>query len=267
MKGMGQFNPEYYLLHRPFYPPQAFAGFAASLRARGFKEPFELADIGCGTGHSTASILQAGVLARVLGVEPDPGMLEAAQGLVRSLGLSESVRFSPGSGEASGLAGTSVDGVLVGSAFHWMDPVSARSEFVRILRPRGIVHLFEYQFPKAIRLQELNDWIRRQFNLHWKAPGQVPRGDFGQVTAAFKDHPAFEKCGEGRPPMVQELTAGELSGLLLSQSRLLHFESTLPESEKAGFRDRIRAEVDARWGNTRESFDFRLAWIRFAKRE
>ncbi len=267
MKGMGQFDPEYYRLHRPFYPPQAFTGFAASLRARKFTEPYELADIGCGTGHSAVSILQTGVEARVHGVEPDPGMLEAAQDLVRTFGWQDRIRFSLGSGEASGLAEASFDGVLVGSAFHWMDPVSTRSEFVRILRPRGIVHLFEYQFPKAIRLRELNDWIRRQFNLHWRAPGQVPRGDFGQVTAAFKEHPAFEKCGEGRPPMVQELTAGELAGLLLSQSRLLHFESTLPESEKAGFRDQIRGEVDARWGNTRESFDFRLGWIRFAKRE
>ena len=263
---MGQFNPDFYRLYRPFYPVEAFTGLREGLLAQGLSEPFLLCDVGCGTGHSSVSVLRAGIDARIIGIDPDSGMLMHARELSQIQGFGERIEFREGMGEETGLSHFSVDGILVGSAFHWMDPLLARDEFSRILKPCGLIHIFEYQFPKAVHLKELNEWIRRQFNLHWKAPGQVPRGDFSRVTSGFREDPRFKKRAEGRPPMVLVLGADELSGLLLSQSRVLHFESTLQGSEKQDFRSALRTEIRGRLGPEGAAFDFRLAWVSFSKR-
>lgn len=44
-------------------------------------------------------------------------------------------------GEATGLATGSVRLIVAGQAFHWFDAVKSRAEFVRILRPGGVVVL------------------------------------------------------------------------------------------------------------------------------
>lgn len=254
MKGVGKFNPEFYLRFRPLYPVETFSGLRQELVRRGFREPFRIADIGCGTGHSAASLLRSGISAEIIGVDPDPGMIAHA---------AENLATQVGSGESTGLAGQSIDAVLVGSAFHWMDAELARDEFVRILKPRGLVRIFEYQFPKAVSAQELNEWIRRQFNLRWKAPGQVPRGDFQQVTNIFARDSRFKPTGQGRPPMILDLGWEELAGLILSQSRVLHYEQTLSESDRAGFIRTLGQTLREFLAERRIAFDFRLAWVEF----
>ncbi|HVS95403.1 MAG TPA: methyltransferase domain-containing protein [Puia sp.] len=46
-----------------------------------------------------------------------------------------------GTAEATGLADGSVNMIVAGQAFHWFDAVRCRPEFVRILRPPGVVAL------------------------------------------------------------------------------------------------------------------------------
>ncbi len=261
---MSKFNPEYYRQFRPFYPPEIFKGFRNELLRRKFNEPFQVVDLGCGTGHSTASLLKTSIRANVIGIDPDPEMLNQARELARSLQLGH-LRLKEGTGEVTGLPSESVDAALLGSAFHWMNPEQTRDELIRILKDSGLIWIFEYQFPKAPALPELNEWIRRQFNLVWKAPGQVPRGSFTEVTRVFRQDARFELLSELRPPMIQHLTMEELAGLIFSQSRVLCYEDTLSSSEKTKFRDDTRDSLRDLMGIEPAVFHFTLQGLSMAK--
>jgi SAM-dependent methyltransferase len=271
---MSKFAAEFYRLYRPSYPVELFSPLNGYLRAGGFASPFEVADVGCGTGLAALSLVRSGVpVSRLYGVDPDSMMLAQARELP---GLAErgEIEFHAGAGEKTGLGDGCVDALIVGSAFHWMDAESASREFLRVLRPRGVLLVFEYQFPKCAELPGLNEWIRREFNLRWKAPDQKPRGDFKSVTRVFRDCPTLggdatrvwvPLPGPERVPMKHRLEATELQGLILSQSRVLHYENTLTASELAAFRARLLEELQARYPREggAPQFDFSLtsAWF------
>jgi SAM-dependent methyltransferase len=121
-----------YARWRPGYPAQV----AAVLHAAGLPRRATLADVGSGTGKLAATLLDAGH--RVLGVEPGDAMRAAAQ---RALGEHPRWRQVAGRAEATGLSAGCVDAVVAGQAFHWFEPDATRAEFLRILRPDGLVAL------------------------------------------------------------------------------------------------------------------------------
>lgn len=126
---------EDYVRYRPGYP----AAMLAALRARGaLPAGAVVADLGSGTGISSELFLRAGHPVR--GVEPNAGMRGAAE---RSLSPVYPELFTSvnATAEATTLPDASVDLVAAGQAFHWFDPVAARAEFVRILRPGGCMAL------------------------------------------------------------------------------------------------------------------------------
>jgi SAM-dependent methyltransferase len=264
-----RFDPHFYSLYRPFYPAETFAGLTDRLIKRGFVAPFTLADVGCGTGHSAISLIRTGVSARVIGIDPDPLMLDQA----RQLSARERcpgqyhVEWKTGRGEATGLEPASVDAILIGSAFHWMKADEVKAEVSRVLRRGGILRIFEYQFPKAAGQPELNEWIRREFNLRWKAPAQQPRGSLKELTAVFRDDLEFEFLGDDQPKMEMQLNEEQVTGLILSQSRVLHYEDTLKDlTEKEAFRNSVRSSVGSYLAGKSASFDFKLAWVEFGLR-
>ncbi len=122
-----------YIVGRPGYPVLLAGLLMESVGARPGQH---LADIGCGTGLLAQSFLQHGF--SVTGVEPNDAMRAAGAQLLSAL---PSFRMVAGTAERTGLPDASVDGVVVGTAFHWFDPVACRAEFARILRPRGWVAL------------------------------------------------------------------------------------------------------------------------------
>src|SRR4051794_35443017 len=85
-------------------------------------------DLGAGTGKLTRVLLELGFDA--VAVEPDDAM--------RALIPAEA---HAGTAEAIPLPDASVDGIVVGQAFHWFDPVQALPEMVRVLRPGGTIGL------------------------------------------------------------------------------------------------------------------------------
>lgn len=263
---MSRFDPDFYLRYRPFYPAETFSGLAERLRSRGLGEPYQVVDLGCGTGHSIVSLFRSGVFGsqtvNFVGIDPDPEMLERARILTEKEGMGH-VDLRLGIGEGTGLDDSSADVISVGSAFHWMDPAAARREFLRVLKPQGVVRIFEYQFPKAANLPELNEWIRREFNLRWKAPEQKPRGRLRQLAEAFVQGSDLRILAEARPKMELELSAEDLTGLVLSQSRVLHYEETLDgDLARVRFRAVTRDKLeDLMRGEPSARFDFKLAWI------
>jgi SAM-dependent methyltransferase len=262
---MSKFNPQFYSEFRPFYPSETFVELRAELLNQGFSEPFQIADLGCGTGHSAASLLKTPLRAEIIGVDPDSDMLAEAQRLSTRLEL-KSVQFQVGSGEATNLPDGRFDAIMMGSSFHWMNPAKTRDEVLRILKSRGLLWIFEYQFPKALALPELNEWIRRQFNLYWKAPGQKPRGSLKEITHLFHEDPRFAFISDRRPPMEQTLSVDELAGMIFSQSRVLCYEEPLTSDEKSRFREETRRELKARMTSGSARLQFNLQVLGWAKR-
>jgi SAM-dependent methyltransferase len=123
-----------YVRYRPGYP----AGLFTMLAAEGHLDAASLVvDVGSGTGILTRGLLDS-LEARVIGVEPNAAMREAARD---ALGPHPRFASVDASAEATGLPAVSADLVIAAQAFHWFEPLRTRAEFVRILRPGGLVAL------------------------------------------------------------------------------------------------------------------------------
>jgi SAM-dependent methyltransferase len=122
-----------YVKYRPGYP----AGVLALLRKECGLTPLSIiADIGSGTGKLTELLLSNGNT--VYAVEPNRPMRLAAERLLSGVAGFRSVE---GRAEATTLAGSAIDIVTAGQAFHWFEPDTAALEFRRILRENGHVAL------------------------------------------------------------------------------------------------------------------------------
>jgi SAM-dependent methyltransferase len=122
-----------YIQHRPLYPQAALEVLKVEC---GLSETHIIADIGCGPGILSQLFLDSGN--RVIGVEPDIDMRAGADYVFQGYSGFTCVA---GTAEATPLPDQSVDFVASGQAFHWFDPIRARLEFSRILRPEGWVAL------------------------------------------------------------------------------------------------------------------------------
>lgn len=90
-----------------------------------------VAEIGAGTGKLTKELLKHGLTVR--SVEPNDAMREI--GIKNTRG--QSVSWSVGTGEASGLPASSFYEVFFGSSFNVVDQTATLTEVKRILVPRG----------------------------------------------------------------------------------------------------------------------------------
>jgi SAM-dependent methyltransferase len=112
--------------YRPGYPEALLRALEAEA---GLGPGTGVADVGSGTGISTALLLRSG--AEVWAVEPNPEMRRAAE---ERLGGEPRFHSVAGTAEATTLPGASADLVAAGQAFHWFDRERFRAECVRILR-------------------------------------------------------------------------------------------------------------------------------------
>ena len=120
-----------YVRYRPGYP----LGLYDLLNKEcGLRPEHAVADIGSGTGFLSKLFLDRGNA--VFGVEPNGEMRAGGEEYLRDYTKFTSVT---GSAEATTLDDASVDFVTAGQAFHWFDPVAARREFLRILKPGRFV--------------------------------------------------------------------------------------------------------------------------------
>ena len=113
---------ERYHLVRPGYPDDA-VDWMLPPGAR------DVLDLGAGTGRLTDSLVARGL--SVVAVDPSERLLAVLSG--RHPG----VRTIVGTAERLELPDASLDAVVVGQAWHWMDVEVASTEAARVLRPGG----------------------------------------------------------------------------------------------------------------------------------
>jgi SAM-dependent methyltransferase len=117
------------------WPPYGAAFFETVALEFGLNQSQRLLDIGAGPG--ILAIGFAPYCREALGVDPEPGMVEAARAAAKRAGVS--VTFMEGRFENVAAKLGVFDIVTIGRAIHWLEPEPARAALDRILAPRGRV--------------------------------------------------------------------------------------------------------------------------------
>ena len=210
---------EYYAACRPGYPDSVVEYLR---RDAGVRPDAVVVDVGSGTGLSSDVFLRHGHT--VHGVEPNPGMRQAAQRLLRHYPRFYSVT---GTAEHTSLPDVCADVVVSASAFHWFDPVEARAEFRRILKPSGMVVLMGNGRRKdGAPFMRAFDELYRQY----ERPTSAHENRDERVRAFFASGSDVETV---RLAYAEPLDFRVLSGRLLSYS-------TIPLPGQAGHDEMMR---------------------------
>ena len=194
-----------YVASRPDYPAALFDCLRdhAALQAGSV-----VADVGAGTGLLTHGLLQRGC--SVVAVEPNPTMRAAAD---HWLGDRPGYRSAEGSAEHLPLADGSVDLITAAQAFHWFEVDAARTECLRVLRPRGQVALIWNDRRRNDPLHEALDGLFDQFG-GARRTALVAHEDRSDVPRFFGSTPAREFVW----PHEHRLDAAALASLVFSRS-------------------------------------------------
>ena len=114
-------------------PPYGGAFFAAVARELGLDGGQRLLDVGAGPG--LLAIGFAPYCKEVVGLDPEPAMIEAARMAAARAGVAGA--FIEGRFEDKAASLAAFDVVTIGRAIHWLDPDPARMALDRVVKPRG----------------------------------------------------------------------------------------------------------------------------------
>ncbi|HEY7272401.1 MAG TPA: class I SAM-dependent methyltransferase [Actinoplanes sp.] len=190
---------------RPSYPAEAVDWLLPDGARR-------VLDLGAGTGKLTRALLHRGL--EVTAVDPSDGMLAELRRVLPG------VPALAGSAEAIPLPDRSVDAVVVGQAWHWVDPGRAVPEVARVLRPGGRLGLiWNVRDARA-------DWVRRIGQiLDDRMVRQAPEVGSPFGTAESREFPWTDRIGADR-----------LLDLVASRSYVI----LMPSDERAAVLGQVR---------------------------
>ncbi|WP_321478201.1 class I SAM-dependent methyltransferase [uncultured Paludibaculum sp.] len=230
-----------YVKYRPGYPD----ALVRKLESEGLAAGSQVVDVACGTGISTELFLRNGY--RVTGIEPNAAMREAA--------LSQGFDVREGRGEATGLPDASADLVVCAQAFHWVDAEAARREFLRIVKPGGLIAIiWNIRLKTGSAFLEGLERLLVEGSPEYAAKFSGDKEDSVDVDTVFL--PLVVERWTG--PNEQVLDWQGLKGRLLSASYV-------PVGDE-GFLGRLRAVYDRHQvaGMVRILYECRLYWLRAA---
>lgn len=116
-------------------------------------------DLATGTGDLALMIARRHPSARVLGVDPSAGMLEAGGVKVERAGLADRIELSQGDAQALPHSSASVDGVCMAFGIRNVpDRAAALAEAHRVLRPGCRLAILELSEPRGGWLGPLARW-------------------------------------------------------------------------------------------------------------
>jgi len=177
-----------YRAHRPSYPGELIRWIVDEIALRADEV---VIDVGCGTGISSRALAAAGL--RVIGVDPNAAMLEAAR--VEPVDTPAATGGAPiawlvGDAESfawpSSLAEVKVGAIVGGQCFHWFDLDTALPHFASLLPPgRRIVAFWNLRDPSDPLMAAYEQLLRE------RCPDYLAVGP--EVRAArLLDHPLVD---------------------------------------------------------------------------
>ena len=117
---------------RPPYPPEFFRAVAERLK---LSKQHALIDLGTGPGLLALGF--APYVGRIVGVDPEPGMISAARQAAQRAGRDLTLIESKAETLPQDIG--SFDVVTIGRALHWMDQSALGALFGRLVAPQGVV--------------------------------------------------------------------------------------------------------------------------------
>ena len=187
---------------RPEYPAEAVDWLVPA-------DAKTVLDLGAGTGKLTRALAARGL--EVFAVDPSPKMLDQLRVAVPG------ATVSVGSAEDIPLADASVDAILVGQAWHWVDQEAALPSVARVLRPGGTLGLiWNLRDDRVPWIERLTTVMHPAEGEIFMETGRIDRGAFGELESAN-----FEWS--------QDFTREELLDLVRSRSYFI----TAGEAEQA----------------------------------
>lgn len=234
---------EDYVRYRPGYPAEVLTYLSQDCGLHG---GHVIADIGSGTGLLSKLFLDNGN--HVYGIEPNAEMQAAGEEFLHSYPNFASIKASA---EATTLADQSIDFVAAGQAFHWFDPLAARDEFKRILRPGGwvVVVSNERQLDTSAFLRDYEALLRRFGTDYARVSDSYPREEdmrafFGSATFFSHDVPNaqdFDFEGlSGRLRSSSYTPAPDLPDFLQMMNELKHIFAAYQRNDLVRFEYRTR---------------------------
>ena len=197
---------------RPSYPVEAVE-WLVPRTAR------HVLDLGAGTGKLTKLLVDLGL--DVVAVDPSAEMLERLDATV------DDATSAVGRAENIPLPDSSVDAVLVGQAWHWVDADRAVPEVARVLRPGGTLGLiWNIRDDRAPWVARLNAILREANAERFLANPTLPGPPFGAAElrefswAQAFDHPLVLDMVASRSPFITA-TAEEQDAVLADVARFL----------------------------------------------
>ena len=210
---------------RPGYAPEAVAWVAA----RGDLHPGSLVvDLAAGTGQLSRRLSDLDL--RVVAVEPAANMRAVLGARMPA------IRVEEGTAESMPLTDGSVDGVVVGNAFHHFDREAAFSEIARVLRPGGALALF-WAWP--LEDEQLSMPGMREIDAAVEAARRS--NDIATAYRSWRESPAaadgFGPFERREFPVTHELPSARLADLYATSSDV----ASLPDAVRTDLLERIRA--------------------------
>ena len=156
---------ENYAKYRPGYPEELFDFIEKELQLHHFAT---IADIGSGTGLFAEPLLNRGY--KVVCIEPNEAMRKTGEERLKKYPLFQSIRSTA---EDTGLPAESADLITVAQTFHWLDPVAARIECKRIIKPAGQVILAWNRQLNNTDFEKRYSALRAKYRIGEKGPVQI----------------------------------------------------------------------------------------------
>ncbi|WP_342733013.1 methyltransferase domain-containing protein [Bradyrhizobium sp. B117] len=204
---------------RPPYPREFFRAVAHKL---GVTEQSSLIDLGTGPGLLALGF--APYVGRLVGVDPEPAMLDAARRAAASAG--HTVALIEGKAETLADDIASFDVVTIGRALHWMDREATLARLDRLVERDGAIAICA-SFPAA---DGRNPWLDgyNEIRRRW-SPAKLWE-EAGRGSRTHRDLPAFFRGSAFRPA---ELVAVETSHNVSVEDltrRTLTYSSSSPDA-------------------------------------
>jgi SAM-dependent methyltransferase len=138
---------DFYTTGRPTYPPLLARRVADLVGLNGSQTVLDL-----GTGPGFLALDFYPYAEKVIGVDPEPAMLNAARRNAQKAGVE--IEFVDGSSNDLGPRFGRLHLVTIGRAFHWMDRPRTLEALDQLIEPAGAVALFQESYP----LVPANTW-------------------------------------------------------------------------------------------------------------
>ena len=233
-------------------------------RVAGLRSLGTILDLGCGTGLST--FCWADRACRVVGVDPNAEMLDVAR-RESSLTKRTNVEFLEGTSSAIRLEDASVDVATCGQSFHWMNPRSTLREVDRLLRPGGVVLIYDCRWPLIGHWKVQRAWHMLFAEIRRIETEHGYDRDY-RYWPKNSHRESLDTSGHFR--FVTELSIGtrvgrsaeQIVGLALSQGQLQNLLRHGVDEERMGltaFVQTVQEQLDSASPEWIASFDVRLA--------